>query len=68
MFGPSTPYGALKIVVGEVGVQLLVELAAIGGRIEVDALLLHRAPAPLDEGIIGGAAPPVAADLAASRE
>ena len=56
--------GAVVIIVGEVGVKLLVELATIGGGIEVDALPLDRAP----EALFRGPAAPVAADLAAGSQ
>lgn len=55
-------------MVGEVGLQLLTELAAVLGGVEVGALPFNRAPEPLSEVVVGGAAAPVAADLTAGRQ
>ena len=40
-------------------------VVAVVSRVEVGVLPLDRAPEALDEGVVGGAAPPVAADAAA---
>jgi hypothetical protein len=54
------------IVVGKVRLQLVMEVVAVVGGIKVDVLPFDRAPGALDEGIVGSAAPAVAADAAAS--
>lgn len=60
--------GAVVIVVGEVGLELLVEVAAVGSGVEVHAFPFDRAPEASDEGIFGGPAAAVAADLAAGSQ
>ena len=59
---------AVVIVVREVGVQLLVAVLVVGGGVEVDAFPFDRAPLAFDEGIVGGPAPPVAADATAGLQ
>lgn len=54
--------GTVVIVVGEVGLQLLVEVLAVGGGVQIDAFPFDGAPQALDEGIIGGATAAVSAD------
>ena len=44
------------------------QVVAIIGRVAVDVLPFNRTPEPFDEGIVGGAAPAVAADAAAGGE
>lgn len=55
------------VVVVKVGRQLLVELLAIRGRIQVDAFPLDASPKLLDEGVVGGPALAAPADLKAQR-
>lgn len=57
--------GPAVIVVGKVRLQLVVQVVAVVGRVEVDMLPFDSAPETLDESIVGGAAPAVAADTAA---
>ena len=57
--------GTVVIVVGEVGIELVVEVLSVGGGVEIDAFPFDRAPEPLDKGVVGGPAAPVAADAAA---
>lgn len=48
--------GAVVIVIGKVGVELFVEVAAVGGGVEIDTFPFDRAPEALDADIIGGPA------------
>lgn len=56
---------SLVVIVGKVRLQLPEKLLPIGGLVQVNVLPFHGAPEALDEGVVGGSAPPVAADAAA---
>jgi hypothetical protein len=44
------------------------EVVAIVGKVEVNVLPFNRAPEALDEGVVGGPPPAVAADTAAGGQ
>jgi hypothetical protein len=47
---------------------LLIEVLAVGGGVEVNTFPFDPAPEAFEEGVVGGPAPSVAADLAASGQ
>ena len=59
---------AVVMVVGEVGLELLVTVAAIGGRIQVHALPFNGALEAFDESVVGSPAAAITADVAAGGQ
>lgn len=59
--------GPAMVVVGKIRVELVKQVLAVVGRVEVNVLPLNGAPEALDEGVVGGAAPPPTASISTSN-